>query len=80
MDDGKASDTVNARIKTLTGQWMMYAMMGVGMYGLNGVNPKVTCTMLNIFVIPAILHGLETVRLTHADYRKLATCSIPAYM
>ena len=70
-DDGKATATVHARIKT--GRRMVYALMGAGMYGLNGVSPKVSVSMLNTYVIPAVMHGLENLRLSSTDYQELAT-------
>ena len=70
-DDGKASATVKARIQT--GRRMGFSLMGAGMYGLNGVNPKVSTAMINTYVMPAVMHGLETLRLTPSDYKEMAT-------
>ena len=45
--------------------------MGAGLYGLNGVSPEVSVNMINIYIIRAIMFGLETLRLSHTDYREL---------
>lgn len=45
--------------------------MGAGLHGLNGVSPEVTVTLVNIYVLPAVMYGLETTRLTETDYATL---------
>ena len=67
--DCKASATVSERIKC--GRRMAYALMGAGLHGLNGVSPKVSINMLSTYVIPAVMHGLETMKLSTADYKHL---------
>jgi hypothetical protein len=33
--------------------------MGAGLHGLNGVNPKVAIHLIQIYVMPRLLYGLE---------------------
>jgi len=62
-----ASDRVQTAIKTV------YALMGAGLYGLNGINPTISVHMIKCFVIPRLLYGLDVIRLTKADVTKLTS-------
>jgi hypothetical protein len=44
-----------------------YALMGAGLHGLNGLNPKVSIHIIRIYVIPRLIYGLETIRIAAAD-------------
>ena len=68
-DTGKTTPTVKERVQKA--RRMAYAMMGAGMYGLNGVGAEISTAMLNTYIIPALLYGLETLRLTPGDYKEL---------
>ena len=46
--------------------------MGAGLYGLNGLSPETAINMVTTYIIPAIMHGLETLRLSTSDYSMLA--------
>ena len=67
--DGKASATVLNRISAA--RRATYAMMGAGLHGLNGLNPKTSMLLIKIYIIPRLLHGLETMSLTCADKASL---------
>ena len=67
--NGKPTATVAARIQT--GRRTAYALMGAGLHGLNGVSPEVSVHMVNIYVLPTISHGLETLHLPEQDYQSL---------
>jgi hypothetical protein len=43
--------------------------MGAGLHGLNGVNPKVSIHLLQTYVTPRLLYGLEILSLTLGDIR-----------
>ena len=60
-----ASATVSVRIQI--GRKVAYALMGAGLYGLNRVSPEVSVNMVNIYIIPAIMLGLETLCLSPID-------------
>ncbi|CAG2218880.1 unnamed protein product [Mytilus edulis] len=44
-----------------TARKTVYALMGAGLYGLNGINPKVSVHMIKCFVIPRLLYGLDII-------------------
>lgn len=48
-----------------------YALMGAGFHGHNGLNPKVLTIMYNLYVLPRLLYGLETVTLLQKDIDNL---------
>jgi hypothetical protein len=45
--------------------------MGAGLHGLNGLSPKVSCKLINTFVEPRYLYGLEIMGLSVADKNSL---------
>ena len=47
------------------------ALMGAGFHGHNGLNPKVTMSIYNLYVVPRLLIGLETVILLQKDIENL---------
>ena len=68
-DDGKASVAVSERIKT--GRRTALSLMGAGLYGVNGVSPHVSKTLIATYVDPAVYYGLEAMTLSEADYQEL---------
>ena len=48
-----------------------YALMGAGFHGHYGFNPKVSRTIYNLYVLPRLLYGLETVILLQKDIDSL---------
>ena len=53
------------------GRKTSYAMMGAGLYGVNGLPPLVSVNLYQTFVIPRMISGLETVTLKKSDMVKL---------
>lgn len=51
----------------------VYALMGAGLYGLNGLNPKASIHIVRCYVLPRLLYGLEVIRLTKSDITQLST-------
>ncbi|CAG2246674.1 unnamed protein product [Mytilus edulis] len=49
----------------------VYSLMGAGLYGLNGVNPKVSLHLIRFYVIPRLLYGLEVILLSKTDISNL---------
>ena len=45
--------------------------MGAGLHGLNGVNPKVAIHLIQIYVMPRLLYGLEITSLRQNEMQKL---------
>ena len=60
---------IEERIKTA--RHTVYALMGAAFHGHNGLNPKVTVLIYNLYVIPHLLYGLETVILLSKDIENL---------
>ncbi|MEW8546332.1 MAG: reverse transcriptase family protein [Candidatus Thiodiazotropha sp.] len=63
------SELINERIQLARST--VYAMMGAGLHGLNGVNPEVSVTMWKIYIRPRLLYGLESIKLSSTDISRL---------
>ena len=61
-------ELVQTRITTAR---TVFALMGAGLNGLNGVNPKVTIHLIQIYVMPRLLYGLEITTLKQNEIQKL---------
>ena len=53
--------------RTKSARRAAYALMGAGFHGQNGLNPKVSKTIYNLYVLPCLLYELETVILLLKD-------------
>ena len=62
---------VSERIQTA--HKTVYALMGAGLYGMNGINPMASMHMIKCFVLPRLLYGLDVIRLTKTDIKNLST-------
>ena len=69
VPDNKARVTVEGRIKS--SRRALYAMMGAGLYGLNGLNPVVSKRLIDIYILPRLLHTLEAMTLSDPDIQLL---------
>ena len=49
----------------------MYALLGSGMHGKNGISPVITIQMWNTFVLPRLLHGIELLDIRKKDLTDL---------
>ena len=63
---------VKKRIVTATCRRTVYSLMAAGLHGLNGVNPYVAIHMIQIYVIPRLLYGLDVIKLTNEDIKNLS--------
>ena len=61
-NDGKATRTVERNI--IQARKSYYSLLGVGMYGLNGLHPLVSIHIWNTYVMPVLTFGLEVLPLT----------------
>ncbi|VDI60447.1 Hypothetical predicted protein [Mytilus galloprovincialis] len=59
--------------KSVQGEQYMYALMGAGLHGLNGVNPKAAIHLIQTYVLPRLLYGLDVITLTTEDMKNLST-------
>jgi hypothetical protein len=57
--------------RIITARRTVYALMGAGLHGLNGVNPSVSAHLIRIYVLPRLLYGLDVIRLTRSDLKNL---------
>ena len=62
---GKSSPNIASRIQQA--RRAAYALMGAGLHGGNGLSPQVSLKILNTYIIPRLLYGLEAVILTKKD-------------
>ncbi|CAC5381939.1 unnamed protein product [Mytilus coruscus] len=62
-------EVVNKRITTA--RKTVYSLMGAGLHGLNGVNPKVSVHLIKIYVIPRLLCGSDVISLSNTDIQKM---------
>ena len=67
--DCKSSATVASNIKRA--RRSLYATMGAGMHGLNGLHPKVSVKIWRTFIVPSLTYGLEVVPLTGKNMEDL---------
>lgn len=53
------------------GRKLVYSLMTVGLHGDNGLNPIASVKIIQVYVLPAMLHGLEAMVLAEKDIVKL---------
>jgi hypothetical protein len=68
---GTATATVDTRLRV--GRNTLYALLGAGLHGVNGINPMVSHHIYQIYVVPRILYSLEMINLTTPILNKLET-------
>ena len=69
---GKAAETVSDNLKKT--RRCVYALMGAGMYGMNGLHPEVGIHLWKTYALPLLVYGLDVLKLTIADLLRLETC------
>ena len=67
--DTSNKSTISARIKTA--RRTVYSLMGAGMYGLNGINPTVSMKIIEIYIIPRLMYGLECLVITQKELQPM---------
>lgn len=60
---GKSNNIISVARGTL------YSLIGVGMHGLNGLNPRVSYKLYKKYVIPSMLHGIKVLNVCKLIYR-----------
>ena len=63
------STTVEDRIKSARGY--AYSLMGAGLHGENGGNPRVSLSLWNTYVLPRLTYGLDVLTLSNSEIQKL---------
>ena len=49
-----------------------YSLMGVGLHGINGLNPNAARSLILAYVLPRLLYGLETLVLTDKHLQRIS--------
>ncbi|XP_033761518.1 uncharacterized protein LOC117343284 [Pecten maximus] len=49
----------------------VYSMIGAGLHGLNGLNPQVSSHLIQIYVLPRLMYGLDVINISGTDIDKL---------
>ncbi|CAC5416673.1 unnamed protein product [Mytilus coruscus] len=58
-DDDSCKATIDENLKKA--RRTLYSLMGDGLYGQNGLNPQTSMSIMNTYIIPIMLYGLEIV-------------------
>ena len=69
LSDMSHTATVAERIKVA--RRTVYALMGAGLYGLNGISPITSKQIIDIFVTPRLTYGLEVFTMTSPQYKEV---------
>jgi hypothetical protein len=69
QSDNRYDITLDDNIKK--GRKTLYALMGAGLHGKNGLNPATSLNILYAYVAPRCLYGLEAVQLNKTQLKKL---------
>ena len=54
----------------------LYSLIKTGVHGTNGLNPRTSCKIYQVYVIPRLLYGLETLNLKKKDMATLSSFHI----
>ena len=57
--------------RTMIGRRTTYALMGAGLHGLNGINPKIALKLIQTYVEPRYLYGMEILNLSETELKSL---------
>ncbi|KAK3104737.1 hypothetical protein FSP39_008965 [Pinctada imbricata] len=66
-----SNNTPNIQERLRTARKTMYALMGAGMHGTDGLSPIITFNMWTTYVIPRMLHGIEMLTIRKGDINSL---------
>jgi hypothetical protein len=69
MSKTGTKEVVTDRIQI--GRRTVYALMGAGLHGFSGLNPRASIHLINSYVIPRLLYGLDMIQLTASDVKYL---------
>ncbi len=72
LERSATRSTPDIRDRVKRGRRSAYALMGTGLHG-QGINPITCMRIINLFVTPILLHGLEAVILSKEDVKLLSS-------
>ncbi len=67
--EGKTTPDIPSKIKGARGA--AYAMMGVGLHGQNGLDPSTSVKLIQTYITPRLIYGLDGVVLQRKDIESL---------
>ena len=66
------STTVDDRIASARGcAYSLISLMGAGLHGENGGNPRVSLSLWSAYVLPRLIYGLDMLKLSKSEIQKL---------
>ena len=68
-DPKRQMETIHKHVNSARGT--AYALMGAGLHGINGLNPKASRNIIQLFVVPKLLYGLEVLVLSKKQIDQL---------
>jgi hypothetical protein len=71
----KQSDTGTKMVvkkRMVTARRTVYSLIGAGLHGLNGVNSYIAIHMIQIYVIPRLLYGLDVIKFMNEDIKNVS--------
>ena len=69
--NNQSTNKVVIQERTMIGRRTTYALMGAGLHGLNGINPKVAHKLIQTYVEPRYLYGMEILNLSETELKTL---------
>ena len=63
---------INVGNKISSARRTLYSLINVGCHGVSGLNPVVSSKIYQVYVLPRLLSGLETIHLTQSDLYELS--------
>ena len=73
----KSETSINITERISAVRMTLYALMKTRVHGTSGLNPKISFRIYQVYVIPRLLYGLETLSLTDIQVGQLQRFHIP---
>ena len=64
---------VNIQERISLARRTLYSLIKTGVHGTNGLNARTSCKIYQVYVIPRLLYGLETIHLQNRDISELCS-------
>ena len=69
----KVENGLNIRKKIGLARRTLYSLVKTGVHGCNGLNPKTSYKIYQVYVIPRLLYGLEVLPINKTQIKQLST-------
>jgi hypothetical protein len=70
-DKGSATSTFDARLSTA--RRTLYSLTGAGLHGFNGLPPTTCLHLYNVYVMPRLIYGIESLNYSTQNVKSLET-------